>query len=89
MERTWLREKRVNEGLTHMDVASKVGIKRQYYGMIEGGRSNPSVEVAKNIASVLGFEWTLFFEDVGNETLPKESVISTPTWGGLQRSVSG
>lgn len=69
MKRNWLQEIRTSKGMTHFQVAELAGIKRQYYGMIENGVSNPSVEVAKSIASVLGFEWTLFFEDKGNETL--------------------
>jgi len=30
---------------------------------IVNGKANPSVDVAKRIADVLGFDWTLFFED--------------------------
>jgi DNA-binding XRE family transcriptional regulator len=69
MQRNWLLEIRKSRGYTHAQVAKEAGIKRQYFGMIESGKSNPSVEVAKRIASVLGFEWTLFFEKEGNETL--------------------
>lgn len=72
MERAWLRNIRTQKKLTHRKVAESSGIKRQYYGMIENGVSNPSVEVAKGIALVLGFEWTLFFEEKGNETLHQE-----------------
>lgn len=71
MHRIWLLKIRKQLKLTHFEVALKSGIKRQYYGMIENGKSNPSVEVAKKIAEQLGFDWTLFFENKGNETLPK------------------
>jgi len=30
---------------------------------IELGERQPSVKVAKKIASVLGFDWTLFYQD--------------------------
>ncbi len=33
------------------------------YSKIERGEANPSVDVAKRIAAVLGFDWTRFFED--------------------------
>lgn len=76
MHRNWLLEIRKSRGYTHAQVAKETGIKRQYFGMIESGRSNPSVEVAKRIASVLGFEWTLFFDNEGNETLRGEQPAS-------------
>jgi putative transcriptional regulator len=43
---------------------------------VENGNANPSVEVAKKIAAVLGFNWTLFFEDEGELT-------KTGTRGGI------
>lgn len=67
MAREWLVLARGD--LTHEEVAQLVGIKRQYYSMIENGNRNPSVNVAKKIGHVLNLEWTLFFEDKGNETL--------------------
>ncbi|MFH5187637.1 helix-turn-helix transcriptional regulator [Paenibacillus sp. TAB 01] len=69
MKRLWLNKIRTSRSKTHLEVASNSGIKRQYYGMIENGVSNPSVEVAKAIATYLEFDWTLFFADEGNETL--------------------
>lgn len=66
--RHWLFHIRKAKGHTQREVADACGIKRQYYGMIENG-ARPSVDVAKRIAAFLGFEWTLFFECEGNETL--------------------
>jgi transcriptional regulator with XRE-family HTH domain len=66
-----LRKAREDKDLTHQEVAVLAGIKRQYYGMIENGKSKPSVEVAKKLAAVLEIDWTLFFDNEGNETLPK------------------
>ncbi len=48
--------------LTQLQVAQSASIERAYYTQIENGKRNPSVKVAKNIANVLSFEWSLFFE---------------------------
>lgn len=67
MAREWLAKLRIARNKTHDDVANQVDVSRQYYGMIESGVRNPSVDLAKRIASSLGFEWTIFFADEGNE----------------------
>ncbi|ADO57467.1 MULTISPECIES: helix-turn-helix transcriptional regulator [Paenibacillus] len=69
MTREWLVKLRNDANKTHDEVATKVKISRQYYGMIESGIRNPSVDLAKKIASFLEFEWTLFFADKSNEML--------------------
>lgn len=71
INREWLITARGE--MTHEEVASLAGIKRQYYSMIENGTRNPSVAIAKKIASVLNLNWTIFFEDEGNETLLMKS----------------
>lgn len=55
--------------LTHEDVANLANITRQYYGMIENGERNPSVNKAKLIAETLDIDWTIFFGNEGNQTL--------------------
>jgi putative transcriptional regulator len=77
MLRDWLVELRERAELTHEIVAKKAEIKRQYYSMIENGNRNPSVEVAKRIADTLNFDWTLFFEQKGNELLLDENKPSS------------
>lgn len=62
-KRDWLISIRANLRMDHKDVAKKAGIGRSTYTLIENGQRRPSVEVAKAIATVLGFEWTKFFED--------------------------
>lgn len=69
MIRFWLSSIRVTSGLTHEEIAKIVGVKRQYYSMIENGSRTPSVKVAQKIADVLNFEWILFFDEVGNEMM--------------------
>lgn len=59
--RTWLKNFRGD--IPQNQIASATGITQQMYSWIERGERNPSVEVAKKIAAVLGFDWTLFFED--------------------------
>lgn len=63
VNRTWLKKLRDQRNMTQNEVAKQAGIERAYYTMIEQGYRNPSVRVAKDIASVLGFDWTIFFED--------------------------
>ena len=62
--RTWLKELRArSSNMTQKQLATLVGISRTMITEIENGNANPSVEVAKRIAAVLGFDWTRFFED--------------------------
>lgn len=63
MERIWLEEIRRSHQMTQEDVASRAGIKRNYYSMIASGDRKPSVRIAKRIADVLDFDWTFFFDD--------------------------
>ena len=60
--RTWLREIRKENNFTMKQVAKKSGISESAYCFIERGSRNPSVNVAKKIAKVLGFNWTRFYE---------------------------
>ena len=66
--REWLVTLRNNVELTQGEVAISAGIARTTYAMIEQGKRNPSVAAAKNIAGVLKFEWTLFFENKCHES---------------------
>lgn len=58
-----LSEIRAKSGLTQNEVANAAGISRVSYCNIEIGRRKPSVPVAKRIAQVLNFDWTLLFDD--------------------------
>lgn len=73
--RGWLKALRFQKGLTQQDVAENAQIERSYYTMIETGRRKPSVLVAKAIGSTLGFDWTIFFEDEGNESKQKTRAV--------------
>lgn len=62
--RSWLKKLRHElHNLTQEQLAKMVGISRTMITEIENGNANPSVEVAKKIAAVLGFDWVRFFED--------------------------
>lgn len=76
MPRKWLKKIRNEKGLTQQDVADCGGFARTYYTMVEQGKRTPSVDVAKSIARVLGFEWTIFFEDECNESKHIENFLS-------------
>jgi putative transcriptional regulator len=64
--RSFLAAARKNKNFTHENIAKKIGITRQYYGMIENGERTPSVTIARKIGDVLEFDWTLFFEHDSN-----------------------
>lgn len=57
-----LKEKREEKGYTQQSLADEVGVWRSTIAMIENGTNKPSVPLAQKIASILGFNWTEFFE---------------------------
>ena len=63
--RKWLID--IRNGRTQAQIAKAAGITQQMYSFIELGERRPSVEVAKKIAAVLGFDWTLFYQDDGED----------------------
>lgn len=69
--REWLVQLRKHKGFTQLEAAEKAGISRSYYSGIELGTRNVPVKTAKKVAAVLGFEWTLFFEQNGLKTSQK------------------
>lgn len=50
------RQTRVDLDLTQQQLADRVGLKRGYIAMIEGGRANPSLEAVSRIADALDLE---------------------------------
>lgn len=61
--RIWLIDARKQKGESQKDVAGQVGIAQATYCLIESGKRRPSPEVAKRIAAILDFDWTLFYDD--------------------------
>jgi transcriptional regulator with XRE-family HTH domain len=72
---SWLKNKRINKGLTQNQVAEKCKISRSYYTHIENGTKTPTVTVAKQIGGTLNFNWTLFFKE---ESSLKEHLSNEP-----------
>lgn len=60
--RELIKEKRAALNLTQKQLADLVGVDRTTISKIENG-IRPSPVTAKKIAAVLGFDWTLFFQD--------------------------
>ncbi len=63
--RAWLVTYRKRYGFSQKALAKKVGISQPSYCTIESGKTNPSPKTAQKIASVLGFDWTVFFDEKG------------------------
>lgn len=71
----WLTNLRNKKELTQDEVAKLAEMPRTTYSSIEQGRRRPSVENAMRIASVLGFDWTYFFENKVRETTRDKEVV--------------
>ena len=61
--RSFLIEQRKEKGFTQDSLAKEVGVAENYIYMIEKGERTPSVTTAKKIATVLDFDWQLFYEE--------------------------
>lgn len=64
MKNVWLEDYRLKKSLSQSEVAQKSRISPQYYNYIETNRRRPSPDVAKRIATVLGFsdDWYRLLE---------------------------
>ena len=65
----WLHKVRKERGLSQHEVSEQVGISQQYYSTIESGKRGQSLPTptAKRIASVLGFDWTQFYNEPASQ----------------------
>ncbi|MHC5250434.1 helix-turn-helix domain-containing protein [Enterococcus sp. LJL90] len=48
-----MKNKRIELGLTQIDIANKSNMSSRYYGMIENGKNSPSIEKLNKIAEAL------------------------------------
>lgn len=62
-KREWLIQIRNARKITRLELAKKLNITGTAYFYIENNQRNPSVELAKKIADILNFDWTLFYEN--------------------------
>lgn len=60
-----LKAIRRKRGITGTALCEKAGLSASGLSMIETGRRRPSVKLAKRLGAALGVDWTLFFEDGG------------------------
>ena len=52
--KTRIKELRASSGLTQLQLAQKVGVRRETIVFLEQGRYNPSLKLAHSIARVFG-----------------------------------
>lgn len=62
LKRTFMNDARMSKKITQGELAIEVGTTRGHIAHIENGTRDPSVVLAKELASVLGLDWTIFFE---------------------------
>ena len=67
----FLKNIREQKNMTQNEIATKSGISRQYYGLIEAGERKVPVWTAKKIAAALDFEWQKFYEDENEKETTK------------------
>jgi putative transcriptional regulator len=69
MNRKWLKKIRLENGLSQEKLSENAGISQNYYSSIESGIRGQRLPVptAQRIASVLNFDWRLFYEDYAME----------------------
>lgn len=73
-KREWLIKHRGNK--TQQEIADAANIDRSYYCQIETGDRDPSVDTAKKIGKVFGFDWTIFFESQCGDTRQNKAQAS-------------
>lgn len=62
-----LKEKRLQKKITQTELGELCRCDRSMIAKIESGEAKPSIRLAKAIADVLGFDWTLLYEDAEKE----------------------
>lgn len=65
-----IRQIRMQKGLSQKEAASLAGFSPSYWGYLERGQKNPSVEVIEKIAGSLGAEAHLLFINPYDNSLP-------------------
>ncbi len=61
--RDWVRDARLEKGMTQRQVADASGISESFYSQIETDQRNPSPQHAQSIARALGLDWTRFYRE--------------------------
>lgn len=63
-----LKKLREDKQLTQQQLADLIGRDRSLIAKIENGDTLPSVETAKAIGRALNFDWTIFFNKIGEDS---------------------
>lgn len=61
--REWLVDARKKKGLTQAEISRRIQVSQVAYFWYEHGRCAPKPATAKRIASVLGIDWTRFYDE--------------------------
>lgn len=64
---TTIKEIRKEKKITQTEAAKMVGISQSMYSAIENLTRRPSPKIAKKIAKLFGFDWTIFYEEQNKE----------------------
>ncbi|MCD7948195.1 MAG: helix-turn-helix domain-containing protein [Oscillospiraceae bacterium] len=67
--RYWLREERLQHGMTQEEVAERAGISRSYYVQIENESRGKSIspKTAMKLGKALHFNWCVFYEEMNED----------------------
>lgn len=73
--RSRLIKLRKQRGMTQQKVACELGITRSFYGMIETGNRNPTLDLARRITVLLQATdiEDVFFDNLSNESLQNKT----------------
>lgn len=78
-----LKDARQKADLTQNQIAEQLGCTLQYYNMIENGKKQPSVQLAKKISKILKVKWTIFFNEEINQKFNNNDRLSDQTQSAL------
>lgn len=67
----FIKQRRLEQGLTQEDVAKKLGISQVAYGRYELGQRDPGLDLIYQIADVLKFDVAEFFAGYMKERMKK------------------
>lgn len=61
--REWLVSARKVKGLSQIDMSKRLHLTQPTYWAYESGKARPKPDTAKRIASILGIDWTRFYDE--------------------------
>lgn len=67
-----LRQIRIQANMSQSQLAKAANVSRVSIARYESGSRTPDVAIARRIASVLHFDWTRFYDDPAEGSVPNE-----------------